>query len=407
MTAEFRVNQPLYILFLLGLSFSSNSMESISDEELSNYSGQAFITIDASSYSDGAGDFSGNYEFTKVNFGVDVETLINVDELRIGEFERSYNDGDVGALEYVANPNFDDTDPNSSPYIPVTDADGNVPVPDADIIIQNFALGRVDNYNYKEVGDDEPVIVPFKMRDPYIELAYKMDTNGIRRIAGLRLGFGAAMGDLSGDLLALTGNLEGRIDGVASTALDELDCTVEWFLCGVSALDSGLKIYGPVQFVDPETGEGTRGGTYIKRATYMGVAEGVQLSSDDLALGFLPADWLVEYLSSSENCKTFGLGGCFKLTNYQSVYIGNKNANSFEEGAAEGAFISLQNEAVPWENLSGVGEDRILAERGAFLNITKFKDSSGNIHYPIYLDLYNALTGEPRVATCIGRTKGC
>jgi len=378
------------------------SMEIVDDEELRLYDGQAFITIDATSYNQGVGDFSGDYEFTKVNFGFDIETLVNADELRIGEFPREYSDGDVGALEYYENPNFNEGDVDSKRYLPGTDSEGNVLIPDADIIIRNFGLGRVDDYN----GSD-PTIVPFKIKDPYIELAYKLDGQGIRRVVGFRYGFGAAKGDFSGDLMSITGNLEGEIRGPASVALEQLDCTQEWFFCIAAGIDSDLEIYGPVVFIDPETGEGAREGTYIKRATWMGVAEGAELTTSQDFLGLFPGDWLVEFLSSSENCKTFGLAGCFRLSSYQSIYIGDPTTDDFEAGAAKGAFISLQAESVPWQDYSGLSDGRILAEKGAYLNIARFKDAAGNTRYPILLDLYNALTGEPRVATCIGRTKGC
>ena len=42
----------------------------ISDRELSEIAGQAFITVDTSSYSDPT---YGNFEFSKINLGVDIE----------------------------------------------------------------------------------------------------------------------------------------------------------------------------------------------------------------------------------------------------------------------------------------------------------------------------------------------
>jgi hypothetical protein len=370
-------------------SLSSVALEAIPDDELNHYTGQAFITVDASSYSDAT---LGNYEFTRVNLGLDIETLTNIDELRIGEFDRSY--GADGTAPMV--------DDNRNI---VYNADGSVAVHDADLIIQNFGLGRVDNYNDPANAE----IVPFKIKDPYIELAYKTDpaNSSIRRIAGVRIGFGQAQGDLSGDLISLTGNLEGEIRGPGSIAYDAA-CgtggTATWFQCIELSLAANTEIYAEVKLLDGATGEATLDGApYLKRASWIGVPTGTNFESDDSGL----VASLIPTLTNSEDCAVIGVTACFRTTNYQSVYVGDPTQD-FENGSASGAFISLQLESVPWEDLSGIaGATRVYTEKGAFLNIAKYADSSGQQRYPLYLDLYNALTGEPRVATCIGRTKGC
>ena len=370
-------------------SLSSVALEAIPDDELNHYTGQAFITVDASSYSDAT---LGNYEFTRVNLGLDIETLTNIDELRIGEFDRSY--GADGTAPIV--------DDNRNI---VYNADGSVAVHDADLIIQNFGLGRVDNYNDPANAE----IVPFKIKDPYIELAYKTDpaNSSIRRIAGVRIGFGQAQGDLSGDLISLTGNLEGEIRGPGSIAYDAA-CgdggTATWLQCIELSLAANTEIYAEVKLLDGATGEDTlNGAPYLKRASWIGVPTGTNFESDDSGL----IASLIPTLTTSEDCAVIGVTACFRTTNYQSVYVGDPTKD-FENGSASGAFISLQLESVPWEDLSGIaGASRVYTEKGAFLNIAKYADSNGQQRYPLYLDLYNALTGEPRVATCIGRTKGC
>ncbi|WP_276681961.1 hypothetical protein [Thalassolituus oleivorans] len=370
-------------------SLSSVALEAIPDDELNHYTGQAFITVDASSYSDAT---LGNYEFTRVNLGLDIETLTNIDELRIGEFDRSY--GADGTAPMV--------DDNRNI---VYNADGSVAVHDADLIIQNFGLGRVDNYSDPANAE----IVPFKIKDPYIELAYKTDpaNSSIRRIAGVRIGFGQAQGDLSGDLISLTGNLEGEIRGPGSIAYDSA-CgdggTASWFECIELSLAANTEIYAEVKLLDGATGEATLDGApYLKRASWIGVPTGTNFESDDSGL----VASLIPSLTTSEDCAVIGVTACFRTTNYQSVYVGDPTQD-FENGSASGAFISLQLESVPWEDLSGIdGATRVYTEKGAFLNIAKYADANGQQRYPLYLDLYNALTGEPRVATCIGRTKGC
>ena len=71
-------------------------------------------------------------------------------------------------------------------------------------------------------------------------------------------------------------------------------------------------------------------------------------------------------------------------------------------------FVSLQSENVPWEDLSGLSNaGRVYTERGAFFNSSAYADANGNRRYPLTLDLYGGLAGTPRVATCVGKVKGC
>ena len=125
---------PVFVMSGLILSASVCALEPMTDRDLSDVSGQAFITIDTSSYNQGSGNWSGDYEFTKVNLGMELETVFNIDELRVSRFDRdAYVDGTVPVT---------DDDRNI-----IRNADGSAQVYDSDIIINNFALGRVDNYN--------------------------------------------------------------------------------------------------------------------------------------------------------------------------------------------------------------------------------------------------------------------
>ena len=156
---------PLFVLSGLVASASVCALEPMTDRDLSDVSGQAFITIDTSSYNQGAGEWSGDYEFTKVNLGMELETVFNIDELRVSRFDRdAYVDGTVPVT---------DDDRNI-----IRNADGSAQVYDSDIIINNFALGRVDNYN--DAANAE--YVPFLAKNPYIELAYKIE-NGEKESA--------------------------------------------------------------------------------------------------------------------------------------------------------------------------------------------------------------------------------
>lgn len=66
------------------------------------------------------------YEYTRINFGGDAKILTNIDKLRIGQYARS--------------------------------GGGTVSNQPADVAIDNFALGRVDNANNANAA-----IVPFEI----------------------------------------------------------------------------------------------------------------------------------------------------------------------------------------------------------------------------------------------------
>ncbi|MFT6540852.1 MAG: hypothetical protein ACJAY0_002807 [Thalassolituus sp.] len=398
-------NPIIYVAGLTALPLCA--MEAISEREMSGISGQAFITVDASSYSSGTGEWSGEYEFTKVNLGLDIETLLTVDELRVGEFERVVGeDGTVPG-----------TDSNGNPL------PGNVAL-DADLIIENFGLGRVANYQDAAAA----TIEEFKIRNPYLELAYKIE-NGVRQIAGVRIGFDKAQGWLSGDLISLTGNLQGRIEGPASIVYEQ-NCGegstsgASWFNCLELGIAGNTQLVSTIDLVDGA--KGTAGysygagaeldadgdpknpdnpylnESYLKRASWAGVPFGRSFTAPGEFLSFI-----IPALTTSEECVVTGTPGCFPLTNFQSVYIGDESLDLEEGGGASGTFISLQTSSVPWEDFSGIdGADRVLTQRGAFLNLAKF-DSNGQVKYPLNLDLFSATNGSPRVATCVGKLKGC
>lgn len=403
------------------------AMEAISEREMSEVSGQAFITVDASSYSRNAGDeWDGDFEFTKINLGLDIETIFTADSLRVGEFERTvYEDGTVPATTTIDNPDIDGTKIGQAYDL---DGDGQFDTLPADIIIENFALGRVVNHRDAAsaiIGSSEDGGDPFKIRDPFIELAYKVE-GGERRISGVRVGLGQAKGWLSGDILSLTGVLQGSIKGPVEIVYDQPPCNgnpVAGVNCFLLSFAQSTEIYSEIGLVDgainspnygygagTEAASGEDGFTYpyadvpyLKRASWAGVPAGRNFESDFGSLGAL-----IPALTVSQDCTVEGTPGCFSLSTYQSIYVGNNNdALTFDQSAASGAFISLQSESVPWEDLSGLdGADRILTQRGAFLNLAKYK-ANGVERFPLILDLTQAVNGVPRVATCVGFVKGC
>ncbi len=376
------------------------ALEPLQDRELSEVTGQAFVSVDSSSYSEGGE----TWDFRRINLGLDIQTLLTADELVVGEFERSFGDGDGTAPMVIEGA---DGSTRTADYI--YDADGNVAVPSADLILENFALGSV-----KDPYSANPEVDPFRIRAPYIELAYQDNEQGVRQVVGFRMGFGRAQGYLSADLLSVTGNFEALVvgngtDAYRSACVDGK--TASWDQCLLLSAVQGSVIYSPIELLDGYTGNALPEGTdedagYIKRATWAGVPTGGNFSTSSWLSGILP-------LLTAKNCEISGVKSCLKTSIYQSIYLGlpedqRPEGATFEETSARGMFVSLQSQDVPWEDLSGLSNaGRVYTERGAFFNSAAYADADGNRRYPLTLDLYGGLAGKPRVATCVGRVKGC
>lgn len=292
--------------------------------------------------------------------------------------------------------------------------DGSIAVNDSDLHLENFALGRVEN-----AYDENPELVPFNIHNPYLELAYAVDDNDVRRIAGVRIGAESMYGDLSADLISLTGAFQGKVIGTASVAYQNacVDTdTGSWFDCLALAIAGGTLIESELDLLDGANGEaipvdsdGEIRALYIKRAQWAGIQNGDFFTTTD------PDNALrgiIEALAVSDNCKASGVLTCFNIGIYDSIYIGEDDADdsddNFYDNGAKGVFVSLQSEVVPWEDFSGLPDaDRVYTEHGAYLNSAKYLANDGSVKYPLVLDLYEGLTGVQRVSTCVGRSKGC
>lgn len=336
-------------------------MQAMDDSELSEVTGQALINLDALTY--------GGYEYTRINFGGDAKILTNIDKLRIGQYARS--------------------------------GGGTVSNQPADVAIDNFALGRVDNAN-----NANATIVPFEIRDPYLEFAFKNKGNGVREIAGVRIGFGQARGDLSGDILSLSGVMQGKIYGPASIAVDycksQPSCwdNVSLFDKIALGLAGDIPVYAGVELVEAGTGNTTKNGQPINRAEQIGIPAGNSLQTDET--GLIAA--LLPSLSTASGCKAAGLPTCFSLLNYKSIFVGDPTKSLEAGGGAKGIYFSLQRETIPWQDLANGGFKNMQA--GGTANFAAYKDAGGNTIYPFMVALYDALRGTPRVDTCVGGS-GC
>jgi Family of unknown function (DUF6160) len=142
-------------------------LQPISDEELSEFSGQAAVAFDVEQL--------GSTSYTRVTLGMEADVQMNIDTLEAGRYDK--------AGETLA----------------------------ADIDITNLGLGSIstDASKIQLDGNTYAVndIIPFELNDPYFELA-RDDQD---ELIGFRIGFGEARGQLSGDFNSLSGNVEMEI----------------------------------------------------------------------------------------------------------------------------------------------------------------------------------------------------
>lgn len=274
-------------VFLLAASLLATSvqaqMQALDDAELSTITGQAFINLTT--------DANAGINYTRVNFGVKVDTQLNVKKLELGQYARS---GETKG---------------------------------SDILINNFALGTVGP------GD---TINPFQIVDPYVEFAYEGN-----QVVGLRIGFAEAKGVLSGDISQLTGKVAVDLEGKAKPLLDSANF-FQKLLLGATVNNNSI-IKSEAELVSNGTPDSVR-------ASQAGLKDGavVQCVSNCNLLGGL----LTAFPSSG--CQIIGITTCFNLSQFQSLNIGNTAAPGMEE-AARGVFLSLQLKDTQWRDLDTNG----------------------------------------------------
>ncbi|MFI8747091.1 DUF6160 family protein [Pseudomonas sp. NPDC077186] len=321
---------------LLVAPVAQAKLEELADEELSDITGQAFINLTT--------DTAGQVNYTRVNFGLKVDTQLNIKKLELGGYPRA---GETRA---------------------------------SDILINNFALGTV--------GPND-TINPFQIVDPYLELAYEGN-----QVVGVRIGFGEAKGVLSGDISHLTGNIPVQLEGRAKPIRDAAGWGTR-LLMDIAGVGDNTIVGSEAMLV-------TSGGAPDPiRANTAGLPNGRQLtciSNCGLFSGAL--SWF-----SSSNCALLGIQTCFPLNQFQSLDVGNVSAPGMEQ-AAKGVFISLQLKDMQWRDMDTSALINTVA--GAFLNIPKYRDANGNLVAGIKFDFEQAFNGIPRQDTCLGSAmKGC
>jgi hypothetical protein len=351
MRPSLRFAKTAIALFLTGLmsAAAQAKMEELGDSELSEVTGQAFINLTT--------DSANGLNFTRVNFGMNVDTQLNMKKLQLGQ----YNDSATRPGEALGS---------------------------SDLLINNFALGTVN-------ADD--TINPLKIANPFLELAYSGN-----KVVGVRIGFGEAKGTLSGDIQSLTGNIPVHIKGTANAVYNSASGVQQTalFLGGIyrsSVLEADAQLVASNGTADP-TRAGLAG---IKNGDGLDCTSGCFPGISDAALALL----------KSQGCGLLGIQTCFSLSQFQSLPVGNMAVNDSAataaiEGAAKGFFISMQTQDLAWRDMDNATLINTL--KGAFMNLPKYRDANGNMVAPINIDFEQAFNGIPRQDTCLGTaTAGC
>lgn len=318
-----------YVLASLVSPFANSVMEPMTEDQLSDTTGQAFLQIDRTS--------QGSTDFTKFTFGMDVDVSLNADLVELGRYDRP------------------------------GEAAGS-----SDIRINDFALGSINN---------DGSINPFNIKDPFFELAFE-DVNGKEELVGVRLGFGEALGKLSGNIEYLTGNIDVNVIGSAAPVraaangcfLRIIGCIVtERAALSLAGIDDDTRLRAAAVLVN------SSGNPDGIRATQVGIPNDATLNCvSDCNLGGLSN--FILGLFASNNCQVLSLATCFSLGNFRSLDIGQQGS------PASGLFLSFQTKEVTWyDNGSGTS-----TPFGAFMNIP-----NGGIT----VDFEQSLNGIERVRT--------
>jgi len=176
-----RLKKLSFICCLAFTTVTHAEMKPISDEELSEYTGQAAVAFDVSQI--------GATSYTRVTLGMEADLQVNINEFEAGNISR--------AGEALA----------------------------ADLSISKLGFGSISTDDTKIQHDGQTYalndIVPFELNDPFFEIAQDASDE----LTGFRLGFGEARGQLSGDFNSISGNVGVDItdyfgDTYRSTMLD-------------------------------------------------------------------------------------------------------------------------------------------------------------------------------------------
>jgi hypothetical protein len=161
-------------LFCLGIApVVQAELKPISDETMGEVTGQAFMQIENI---DGGVD---GHQFTRMTLGMDVETRVNIDDVKVGEID--------GGTDFAA---------------------------------EHVALGHIarqDGVQYNGRNYSAGDTVHFEAFKPYIELA---EDTGEGKLSGFRMGFAQARGSVSSLTSSFSGNIGLKLEDDTGAVFD-------------------------------------------------------------------------------------------------------------------------------------------------------------------------------------------
>lgn len=246
-------------------TFVNADLSPLSDDEMSTHTGQALLKIDETAPLAGQADIS----FTRLTLGLKIEVNQTIDELVIGRYHRdpgtschergrfcdntgqpfkkwNCSASECGGFTKDIFPDGQERNPFSASAVvygdilnlsvgdqlgavfgallpgqgegaynggkPFTDASifpsGFEHTTDTDIRLRDVSLGRVvhvDENGQRDINGSFRKLEPFVIERPFVEFAYDNSNPDVRKIAGLRIGFGSATGSQGNAIDVLTG----------------------------------------------------------------------------------------------------------------------------------------------------------------------------------------------------------
>ena len=340
-------------------------LKPLSDHQLSNVTGQAFVQMDQ--YQNPS---DSSIDYQRITLGSNVSIQTNIQKLNLGQYPRM--DTTTGKPEQQA----------------------------SDSLVNHFSLGYIyeDSYYATNPFIPKPTkpdgsayqngdIVPFQITNPFLEIAYKNQTP-----IGVRLGFGGAQGTLSGTILSLSGNVHAQVDtnlGYLTTQNGGV-CPLTLGLCSLLTVPlSSIDLSSPTTLVYPKGATDSNGNSVTGqpdpvRATTIGIKNGDMLSA--VVAG-------VQIGVQAQNCMVAATNVCFPLSQYKSLWIGKTDKQGNITGPASGLFFSFETQALQWAKNLKTRTDPSTYQNttsGSFLNLP-----TGAMR----IDLAHAMLGTQRVRT--------
>jgi len=197
------------VTWTAGNSSEAMALEPLSDEQLSEYHGQAiFRTV--TTQGDGAGNGSSDLQFTRWELGAEIEINANFEKIEVGHYPRNFQA--CGSTRCTPADRFSES---FEDYYQASEQD----LPGrSDLLFRNYSLGYIEN-----PLSAQPILHTMKMSFPYIEFAYRDANNAqSRELVGMRVGFMDTDGmqgafydgpdrpdpDFDGGFLSISGDLE-------------------------------------------------------------------------------------------------------------------------------------------------------------------------------------------------------